>query len=101
MKKALSCSAQDMLEAAIVQKRRLNLRCLDESGNTITHPKILPVDIFTDDGNELLIFMTTDKNGGIIRLKINTQLIMAFEADDFLDPRIIYNSDKNNICSTD
>lgn len=93
MKNSLSCSAQDMLEAAIIQKRRLNLQCLDESGHVVAHPKILPVDIDTRNGEEQLYFMATDNKGGIIKLSINTSYITAFEANDFLDPRIVYKSD--------
>lgn len=88
MNKPLSCSAQDLLEAAIVQKRRLNLHCLDESGKVINYPKILPVDVTTSAGEEQLTFMTTDNAGGIIKLSLNTAEITAFEADDFFDPRI-------------
>lgn len=92
MNKPLSCSAQDLLEAAIVQRRRLNLHCKDETGQTVNHRKIIPIDIFTESGSEQLAFMTSDNHGGIIKLSINTELIVAFEAEDFLDPRISYSS---------
>ncbi len=98
MKHTLSCAAQDLLEAAIIQKRRLNLQYLDDSGHVVAHPKVLPVDIFTSHNEEQLLFMATDNKGGIIKLSINTAYITAFEADDFLDPRIIYKSDSDDVC---
>lgn len=100
MKKMLSCGAQDMLEAAIIQKRRLNLVGSDDTGAVVSYPKIIPVDITTDAGQEQLVFMTSDNQGGIIRLTINTALIQSFEADDFLDPRIIYHQDFDGGCDT-
>lgn len=98
MDNQLSCDAQDMLEAAIVQKRRLNLKSLDDAGHVTAHPKILPININTNDGQEHLEFMTTDNKGGIIKLSINTALITAFEAKDFLDPRIMYKANNNKSC---
>ena len=97
MDKRLNCAATDMLEAAIIQKRRLNLQCLDETGHVVAHPKVLPIDLNTKAGQEFLHFMTTDNGGGIIKLTINTAHITTFEADDFLDPRINYQAN-NNAC---
>ena len=89
MRKQLNCAAQDLLEAAIVQKRRLNITCQD-GDEVMTYFKVLPVDIQTKDGTETLYIMTVDNQGGLLRLGIQTDCIEAFEAKDFLDPRICY-----------
>jgi hypothetical protein len=90
MNTPLSCGGQDLLEAAIVQKRRLNIRCVDAAGYKVEHHKVLPVDIGTRDGIEWLTILTTDNQGGILKIKINTADIHSFQARDFLDPAIKY-----------
>ena len=88
MNTPLSCGAQDMLEAVIVQKRRINLITVNNQGELNKFMKVLPIDIGSQKGNEFLTFMTTDNQGGIIKLAVNTAEIINFEADDFKDPRI-------------
>ncbi|VAW44087.1 hypothetical protein MNBD_GAMMA02-1152 [hydrothermal vent metagenome] len=95
MNKPLSCGAEDMLEAVIVQKRRINLVFYNDQGEVSKFPKVLPVDIGSQQGKENLTFMTTDNLGGIIKLSVNTADILSFEADDFKDPRIQYAKDDN------
>ncbi len=90
MNKPISCGAQDMLEAAIIQRRRLNLICHAETGEQAFFDRVLPIDIGTEDGIESLTIMTTDNDGGILKLSINTSDIEFFEAKDYQDPRIIY-----------
>jgi len=89
----MSCGAQDMLEAVIVQKRRINLITINDEGELSKFPKVLPVDIGSHDGKECMTFMTTDNIGGIIKLSVNTADIISFEADDFKDPRIQFSKD--------
>ncbi len=96
MNKPLSCGAQDMLEAAIVQRRRINLTTSTLQAGQTRYTKVLPIDIGSQTGEELLTIMTTDNQGGIIKLTIKTQEIIAFEADDFKDPRILYQHPINN-----
>ncbi len=100
MNKPLSCGAQDMLEAVIVQKRRINLVYGVENGEQIKHSKVLPIDIGSEQGQEHLTFMTTDNQGGIIKLSISTDEIISFEANDFKDPRIQFNRADNSSCET-
>ena len=96
MNKPLSCGAQDMLEAAIMQKRRINITCANDSVHNSLFKKVLPVDIFTKDGVEQLSFFDSDNDGGILKLTINTADIIAFEAKDFKDPRISFNSSNDS-----
>ncbi len=91
--KLMRCDAQDMLEAVIVQKRRINLIVSNDSGEHSKFPKVLPIDIGSHQGQEVMTFMTTDNQGGIIKLSANTADIISFEADDFKDPRICYKKD--------
>lgn len=88
MNKPLSCGAQDLLEAAIVQRRRLDLNCESPDGEKHCYIKVLPVDINSKEGVEMLSILTTDNDGGILKLNINTADIKKFEAKDYLDPRI-------------
>ena len=90
MNQPISCGGQDLLEAAIVQHRRLNIRCIDAAGYKVEHHKVLPVDIGNSDGCEWLTILTTDNQGGILKIKINTAEIISFQAKDFLDPVIRY-----------
>lgn len=85
----MSCHTQDLLEAAIVQKRRLRITCLSE-GEPIIYDKALPVDINNENGIEQLIILTTDNEGGILKLSINTSEILAFSALDSKTPLINY-----------
>ncbi len=90
MNKPLSCGAQDLLEAAIVQRRRLNLFCQSVDGKITSYTKVLPLDISSKNGTEQLTFLTTDNDGGILKLTIDTSDINKFEARDFLDPKISF-----------
>jgi hypothetical protein len=90
MNTPFSCGGQDLLEAAIVQQRRLNIRCIDTAGYKVEHHKVLPVDIGTSDGVEWLTILTTDNAGGILKIRIDTSEIHSFQARDFLDPPINY-----------
>ncbi len=102
MKKPLSCGAQDMLEAAIVQQRRLNISCHSPEEGHCTYHKVLPVDINSVEQVEQLYFLTTDNNGGILKLSIDTAHITAFEAKDFKDPRIAYRRGNDDLsCGLD
>ena len=91
----MSCGAQDMLEAVIVQKRRINLIISNDTGEISKFAKVLPIDIGSHQGQEVMTFMTTDNQGGIIKLSVNTVDIISFEADDFKDPTIRYKKNKN------
>ena len=91
----MSCGAQDMLEAVIVQKRRIHLVTSNEQGGLSKFPKVLPIDVASKNGQEFMTFMTTDNQGGIIKLTVNTADIISFEADDFKDPRIKFIKDEN------
>ncbi len=84
-----------MLEAVIVQKRRINLIFYNDQGEVSKFPKVLPVDIGSQQGEECMTFMTTDNLGGIIKLSVNSADIISFEADDFKDPRIQYTKDED------
>ncbi len=88
MNKPLSCDAQDLLEAAIVQRRRLNLFCQSSDGTVTSYTKVLPIDITSENGTEKLTFLSTDNEGGILKLHIETADINKFEARDYLDPKI-------------
>jgi transcriptional antiterminator Rof (Rho-off) len=90
MNKPLSCGAQDLLEAAIIQKRRLTIHVQDGDGQGLVYEKVLPVDVSTRDGAEWLTILTTDNTGGILKLTLNTAEITGFTAKDFLDPAIRY-----------
>lgn len=91
-KTPLSCGAQDMLETAIVQKRRINLTVTTEDGCLSDFSKVLPVDIGSHQGQEVMEFMAVDNKGGIIKLSVNTADIVSFEADDLMSPRIQFNN---------
>lgn len=98
MNKALSCGAQDMLEAAIVQRRRLDISCDRPDEGHCTYHKVLPVDIRSVQQVEQLTFLTTDNDGGILKLTVDTACITAFEAKDFKDPRILYRRSDDLSC---
>ncbi len=101
MQKPLSCGAQDMLEAAIVQRRRLDISCDMPGEGHCTYHKVLPIDIRSVQQAEQLTFLTTDNDGGILRLVVNTAWITAFEAKDFKDPRIKYHHANDMGCTLD
>ncbi|KAA3651412.1 MAG: hypothetical protein DWP95_00625 [Proteobacteria bacterium] len=86
----LPCGAQDLLEAAIVQKRRLNLVCLNQADQQINYQHILPLDVFSREGVEWLSFMYADDHGGIRRVDINTAKILSFQAVDNRQPILQY-----------
>ncbi|MCB1583413.1 MAG: hypothetical protein R3E90_01375 [Marinicella sp.] len=87
-KPPLDCNTQDLLEAAIVQKRRLSITCENTVGQHMTYDKVLPIDIRSSHGIEQLTILTTDNEGGILKLAINTSQIIAFSALDSLKPVI-------------
>lgn len=86
----LPCGVQDMLEAAIVQKRRLDLVCLNQTDEAINYQRILPVNISTRAGIEWLSFIYADSQGGIRRVDINTAGIVSFQAVDDKEPVLNY-----------
>lgn len=88
MNKPLSCGAQDQLEAAIIQRRRLSITCRDAAGEERDHVNVLPVDIGSHDGHECLTILTSDNAGGILKIQLNTADIIAFQARDLMDPTI-------------
>lgn len=90
----MSCGVQDMLEAVIVQKRRIHLVTSNEQGELSKFAQVLPIDVASKNSTEFMTFMTTDNQGGIIKLTVNTADIISFEADDFKDPRIQFNKDQ-------
>ena len=100
MNKPLSCGAQDMLEAAIVQKRRINLIINNENDELSKFPKVLPIDIGMHKGLEMMTFLTSDNMGGIIKLSVNTADVMSFETDDFKNPRIHFNKEEESTCKS-
>lgn len=83
----MNCDTQDMLETAIVQKRRLKIVC-QTADDLITYDKVLPIDINTENGVEQLTILTTDNEGGILKLSIDTSQILAFTALDTKLPAI-------------
>lgn len=90
MNTSLPCGAQDMLEAAIVQKRRLDVVCLNQTGDEISYQRLLPLDIKSREGIEWLHFMYADSDGDIRRVEVNTARIKSFQAVDDLQPKIHY-----------
>lgn len=90
MTSVLPCGAQDMLEAAIVQKRRLDVVCLNPDGEQISYQRILPLDITSREGDECLSFMYAEDKGGIRRVDINTSQLLSFQAVDERQPTIRY-----------
>lgn len=93
MNTPLNCSTQDLLEAAIVQQRRLTIRCVSETGETAVHIKVLPIDINSQNGREYLTVLTTDNDGGILKLTIDTSHIRAFAALDSRQPAINFSKE--------
>jgi hypothetical protein len=89
----LPCGAQDLLEAAIVQKRRLDIVCLIQGGERIRYQHILPLDVFSREGIEWLSFMYADSSGDIRRVEINTAQIKSFQAIDNRQPDIHFQRD--------
>lgn len=101
MNKPLSCAAQDMLEAAIVQKRRVTLIVNNESNEPIEYTKVLLLDINSTDGKEVITFLTTDNQGGVTRLSVNTAHIISFHANDSKQPSIHFKQADDLACSFD
>lgn len=87
----LPCGAHDLLESAIVQRRRLDVVYIKNNGHTQHYAHVLPVDIASDKGVEWLTVMAADKSGQIRRLRFNTAQLISFQADDQLQPIIAYN----------
>jgi len=98
MNTPLNCDAQDMLEAAILQHRRLDVIYQPENGEITTFQRVLPIEINSQGGTEQLAILTTDNLGGILKLKLDTAGIHAFEAKDFKDPKIQYNKKNEPSC---
>lgn len=88
----MNCHTQDLLEVAIVQKRRLKITCGSPEGEKTTYHKVLPIDIHTHQGVEHLTVLTTDNEGGILKLSIDTSLIEYFEAIDSKTPVIKFSN---------
>jgi len=82
-----------MLEAAIVQKRRLDVVCHNQAGQLIDYQHILPLDVFSREGIEWLSFMYADSSGDIRRVEINTAQIKSFQAIDNRQPDIHFQRD--------
>lgn len=79
-----------MLEAAIIQKRRLYISCQDLTGQKEAFQKVLPVAINTSNAKQELIILTTDNEGGILKIAIETSHIISFQAKDLQDPKISF-----------
>lgn len=90
MNTKLPCGAQDLLEAAIVQQRRLDVVYLKNTGQAQDYVHVLPVDIASEQGVEWLTVMAADKSGRIQRLRFDTSQLLSFQADDELQPVIAY-----------
>ncbi len=86
----LPCGAQDLLEAAIIQQRRLDVVYLKSNGQSQEYVHVLPVDIASKQGKEWLTVMAADRTGRIRRLRFNTSRLLSFQADDQLQPVIAY-----------
>ncbi len=89
----LPCGAQDMLEAAIMQKRRLDIVCLNQAGEKISYSRVLPIDINSQEGIEWLHFIYADAGDNIRRVQINTAHIVSFQAVDDQQPDLRYQCD--------
>jgi|GEM_PF-1149118 len=99
MNTPLNCDAQDMLEAAIVQRRRLDIIHQEIDGEIMTYTKVLPIDVNSYQGIEKLTILTSDNQGGILKRVLNTADIHSFEAKDFKDPRILYHKKNATFCA--
>lgn len=88
----LWCSRYSALhqKAAIVHKRRLDVVCLDQDGESMVYQRVLPLDIQTREGNEWLTVMYADVAGDIRRVDINTAELQSFQAVDEQQPRLWY-----------
>lgn len=65
--KPIACALHDQYEIAIMQKRHLTIKWLDDSG--VSHGgKIFPADILLKDGEEFLVANTEDNKELKIRL---------------------------------
>lgn len=90
MNTPLPCGAQDKLEAAIVQKRRLDMVCLNQAGEKISYRRVLPIDINSQKGVEWLHFIYADVDNNIRRVQVNTAQIVSFQAVDEQQPNLRY-----------
>mgnify|MGYP000247617150 CR=1 FL=1 len=81
----MNCQTQDMLEAAAVQRRRINLTYKRTNGQTAAHEAVVVLDVYTEGGEE---YMSINDNGRICH--IATALVTAFRAPDSLTPVIAF-----------
>ncbi len=86
----LPCGVQDLLEAAIVQKRRLDMVCLNQAGEEISYSRVLPIDIHSQEGIEWLHFIYADTDDNIRRVQVNTAHLVSFQAVDGRQPDLRY-----------
>jgi len=86
----LPCGVQDLLEAAIVQKRRLDMVCLNQADDKISYCRVLPIDVNSQEGIEWLHFIYADADNNIRRVQVNTAGIVSFQAVDDRQPTIQY-----------
>ena len=83
----MNCQTQDMLEAAAVQRRRINLTYKGTNGQTAAHAAVVVLDVYTEGGEE---YMSINDNGRICH--IATALVTAFNAPDNMSPLISFGS---------
>lgn len=81
----MNCQTQDMLEAAAVQRRRINLTYKRTNGQTAAHEAVVVIDVYTEDGEE---YMSINDNGRICHIATST--VMAFKAPDSMTPVIAF-----------
>lgn len=81
----MNCQTHDMLEAAAVQRRRINLTYQRTNGQTAAHQAVVVLDVFIEKGVE---YMSINDNGRICH--IATSLVKAFKAEDNLSPVIAF-----------
>ena len=70
----IACALHDEYEIAIMQKKQLYIRWLDDCGKQHT-AKVLPIDILVKDKQEFLIADMQDNKGLRIRLDKITLLV--------------------------
>jgi hypothetical protein len=88
MNNQLPCDAQDMLEAAIVQRRRIDITWQKSVSETAMRKHVLAIDIATESAKEWLTLLVADESGGIERLRLNTARLLSFQANDEQQPII-------------
>ncbi|WP_218944245.1 hypothetical protein [Marinicella rhabdoformis] len=81
----MKCQTHDMLEAAAVQRRRINLSYKKTNGKTAAHEAVVVLDVYTEAGEE---YMSINDNGRICH--IATSAVTAFKAMDRMTPVIAF-----------